>query len=261
MKQCIRTAVILIATIWGHVAWAQTWVQIEARPNQTLGLERAAEYAARLPDVNGFRLASGWFAIALGPYSEAEALATLGQLRASRAIPSDSFISDGGNFIDRFFGSDSAPRAAAQPAEPLPPLEPGEDRELIQIALRWEGFYNSIIDASFGPGTRRAMAGWQEANRYEPTGVLTTRQRRELVEAYTQALTSLNMQPVSDPVSSVVMQASLANVDSVMVAGEFHKRHGRLLADVADGLRELEASGHRIYAELQTRQQHEETAR
>ena len=70
----------------------------------------------------------------------------------------------------------------------------------------------------------------------------------------------LNMQPVSDPVSSVVMQASLANVDSVMVAGEFHKRHGRLLADVADGLRELEASGHRIYAELQKREQHEETA-
>ena len=214
MKQCIRAAVILIATIWGHFAWAQAWVQIEARPNQTLGLERAAEYAARLPDVNGFRLNSGWFAIALGPYSEAEALATLGQLRASRAIPSDSFISDGTNFSDRFFGSDSAPVAAAQPAEPLPPLEPGEetqaealdgersltraDRELIQIALRWEGFYTSIIDASFGPGTRRAMAAWQEANRYEPTGVLTTRQRRDLVEAYTEALASLNMQPVSD---------------------------------------------------------------
>ncbi|MFO7647369.1 amidohydrolase family protein [Halomonas sp. 3H] len=65
----------------------------------------------------------------------------------------------------------------------------------------------------------------------------------------------LNMQPVSDPVSTVVMQASLANVDSVMVAGEFHKRHGRLLADVEEGVRHLAASGHRIYAELQSRQQ------
>ncbi|MDI5983943.1 amidohydrolase family protein [Halomonas sp. M4R5S39] len=65
----------------------------------------------------------------------------------------------------------------------------------------------------------------------------------------------LNMQPVSDPVSTVVMQASLANVDSVMVAGEFHKRNGRLLADVAEGVRHLDASGQRIHAELMSREQ------
>ncbi|HSP59114.1 MAG TPA: amidohydrolase family protein [Halomonas sp.] len=64
----------------------------------------------------------------------------------------------------------------------------------------------------------------------------------------------LNMQPVSDPISSVVMQASLANVDSVMVAGEFHKRNGKLLEDVEDGIRQLEVSGHRIYTELQSRE-------
>jgi cytosine/adenosine deaminase-related metal-dependent hydrolase len=34
----------------------------------------------------------------------------------------------------------------------------------------------------------------------------------------------LNMQPVHDPVSSVVFQASLANIDSVMVAGRWKKR-------------------------------------
>lgn len=39
----------------------------------------------------------------------------------------------------------------------------------------------------------------------------------------------LNMQPVHDPVSSVVFQASLANIDSVMVAGQWAKREGRLL--------------------------------
>ena len=36
----------------------------------------------------------------------------------------------------------------------------------------------------------------------------------------------LNMQPVHDPVSSVVFQASLANIDSVMVAGRWRKRAG-----------------------------------
>ncbi|ATJ81293.1 amidohydrolase family protein [Halomonas beimenensis] len=70
----------------------------------------------------------------------------------------------------------------------------------------------------------------------------------------------LNMQPVSDPVSTVVMQASLANVDSVMVAGEFRKRAGRLLEATDDGIAELAASGHRIYRELKAREQQEETA-
>jgi cytosine/adenosine deaminase-related metal-dependent hydrolase len=64
-----------------------------------------------------------------------------------------------------------------------------------------------------------------------------------------------NMQPVNDPVSAVVMQASLANVDSVMVAGEFHKRNGKLLADLEEGISHLAASGHRINTELQSRQQ------
>ncbi|MGQ2978856.1 MAG: amidohydrolase family protein [Polaromonas sp.] len=57
----------------------------------------------------------------------------------------------------------------------------------------------------------------------------------------------LNMQPVHDAVSSVVMQASLANIDSVMVAGRWKKRHGRLLdVDLAPHLLALQASGEKI---------------
>ncbi|RZW01326.1 MAG: peptidoglycan-binding protein [Rhodobacteraceae bacterium] len=197
------------------MAMAQAWVQVEARPNQNLGLERANDYASRLPDVNGFRLRSGWYAVALGPYSEAEAQEALRRLRATRAIPSDSFISDGSNFRETFFGTgDRSAALAATPAEPLEPLQPGEetqaearagerqltreDRELIQIALKWDGFYNSIIDASFGPGTRRAMAAWQEANRFEPTGILTTAQRRTLTGAYLDARASLGLETIAE---------------------------------------------------------------
>ncbi len=57
----------------------------------------------------------------------------------------------------------------------------------------------------------------------------------------------LNMQPVHDAVSSVVMQASLANIDSVMVAGRWKKRHGQLLdVDLAPHLAALQASGQKI---------------
>ena len=61
----------------------------------------------------------------------------------------------------------------------------------------------------------------------------------------------LNLQPVHDPVSSVVMQASLANIDSVMVAGRWKKRHGQLLdVDLPPKLLALRASGGKIMQAL-----------
>jgi cytosine/adenosine deaminase-related metal-dependent hydrolase len=63
-----------------------------------------------------------------------------------------------------------------------------------------------------------------------------------------------NMQPVHDPVNTVLMQTSLANIDSVMVAGRWRKRNGRLVDDSgqtldADAwLEPLRASGHRLAA-------------
>ena len=59
--------------------------------------------------------------------------------------------------------------------------------------------------------------------------------------------TDLNMQPVHDAVNSVVMQTSLANIDSVMVAGQWKKRHGQLLGvDLPPRLEALRASGEKI---------------
>jgi len=61
----------------------------------------------------------------------------------------------------------------------------------------------------------------------------------------------LNMQPVHEPVSTVVMQTTLANIDSVMVAGRWKKRHGRLVdVDLAPKLAALQASGRKITTAL-----------
>lgn len=57
----------------------------------------------------------------------------------------------------------------------------------------------------------------------------------------------LNMQPVHDPVSAVVFQATLANIDSVMVAGQWRKRAGQLVGvDLPPLLAALRASGEKI---------------
>ena len=65
----------------------------------------------------------------------------------------------------------------------------------------------------------------------------------------------LNMHPVHDAVASVVMQTSLANIDSVMIAGQWKKRHGKLLvADLAQRQSALAASGDRILTALKLKQ-------
>jgi cytosine/adenosine deaminase-related metal-dependent hydrolase len=65
---------------------------------------------------------------------------------------------------------------------------------------------------------------------------------------------TLGMRPLHDPVAAAVMQAGRADVETVLVAGEFRKRHGKLLYEpLARRLDALDASGRRIAAGLQDR--------
>ncbi len=64
----------------------------------------------------------------------------------------------------------------------------------------------------------------------------------------------LNMWPVHDAVTSLVTQTSLANIDSVMIAGELKKRGGKLLyADLESKKRALADSARRIVDTLRAR--------
>jgi len=63
----------------------------------------------------------------------------------------------------------------------------------------------------------------------------------------------LNMSPVHDPISSVVMQTSLANIDTVIVAGQTRKEHGRMIHPDLDQLKlKLAESGQRLMKELKS---------
>jgi cytosine/adenosine deaminase-related metal-dependent hydrolase len=62
---------------------------------------------------------------------------------------------------------------------------------------------------------------------------------------------TLNMRPLHDPVASVVMQAGLANIETVLVAGQVRKRGGQLVFPSLDArIAELEQSGRRLAAGL-----------
>ena len=58
---------------------------------------------------------------------------------------------------------------------------------------------------------------------------------------------ALNLQPIHDPISSVIMQSNPSNIDSVMIAGRWRKRAGRLLwGDLTSLMEDLAESGRRI---------------
>ena len=92
----VRWVALVVALVLGGVAVAQdgprAWVQIEAQPTLTEAEARARAYAGAFPDVAGFRMASGWYAIALGPYTPDAAAARLNELRRDNLVPADSFV-------------------------------------------------------------------------------------------------------------------------------------------------------------------------
>lgn len=131
MKRRVLAALALtVAVIAGRVeAQAQAWVQVEARPTLAEADARAADYATRLPGIVGYRLPSGWYAIALGPFTRDEAQSELAQLLARGAIPADSYIADGGDYRQQFWPvGPAAPNAdTRQAALPAPVTDAQSD--------------------------------------------------------------------------------------------------------------------------------------
>ena len=249
MTRIVLSLVIAFVVSVGDLQAQQkaTWVQIEAHPSLTNAQESIRGYAARLQDVNGFSLASGWYAIALGPYSVEEAQYILRNLRTARMIPRDSYVAESSDYRQQFWpvGANflkqpplAAPSVTEEPEpdtentaltpEPEPEPEPAdetpgearageraltrEERAELQIALKWAGFYEGRIDASFGRGTRNSMAQWQQANNFEPTGILTTRQRAELLRQYNAVLEGLDLQLVRDTKMGIEIKLPLGVV-------------------------------------------------
>ena len=235
MMRNVLFSLLATLVVWAHAATAQesVYVQIEAQPSLSAAEDRLRAYASRLPDVNGFDLGRGWYGIALGPYDRAEANAVLRNLRSRGQIPGDSYIEGPDRYGQRIWPigagpADSAPSQSAPESVEIPePQEADEtprearaseallnrtERESLQIALQWAGFYNAAIDGAFGRGTRSAMSEWQLSNGFEPTGVLTTAQRAELFRQYNAVLDGMDIQTVRDTRAGISIDLPLGAV-------------------------------------------------
>lgn len=233
-----------LALIWLAPATAraqeQAWLQIEAQPSLAKAQERAAAYAGAFPDVTAYNGGSGWYVVVLGPYLPEEAAGKLAQLRRENLIPNDAFVTDGATFSEKVWPEGAAapapaaeePVATAEPAtepapEPQPVAEPDEtlkearaseaaltrdDRKALQEALKWYGFYDGAIDGAIGPGSRKSMAAWQEANGLEPTGVLTSRQRATLTANHLADLAEFGFETITEAEAGIEITLPLSLV-------------------------------------------------
>jgi cytosine/adenosine deaminase-related metal-dependent hydrolase len=104
----------------------------------------------------------------------------------------------------------------------------GIQRSLDNVAYRQQ---HGTIPPTSTITTREALSwitveGARMLQQQDRIGSLAAGKQADLVVI---RASDLNMQPVHDAVSAVVFQTSLANVDSVMVAGRWKKRAGQLV--------------------------------
>lgn len=85
-----------------------------------------------------------------------------------------------------------------------------DERATLQTALQWFGHYTLAIDGAIGPGTRRSMEAWQNEQGLEPTGVLTTRQRAQLLDDWQGELAALGMDTWRDEDAGISIDLPMA---------------------------------------------------
>lgn len=232
LQGLMALTVVFFGFVGSAQAQNQVWLQIEAHPNLATAEQRVRAYAQLVENVNGFRATTGLYAVALGPYDPGTGQLVMQQLLGQGLIPRDSFLEDGDLYASQFFPVAAGALEEAAPAEvaaveevvvAAPDETPQqarqsegqltrEERDQLQIALAWFGFYNGGIDGAFGPGTRGSMQAYQTDRGMEPSGILTTRQRAQLLGEYQGELNALGMRNVIDQRAGVQMDLPMSMV-------------------------------------------------
>jgi len=230
----------------------QAWIQIESYPSEATAKARAEAYAAEFPDVTVFKGRSWHAIVLgpYSPEAAAGRLAELRRsaqvpgdafvtdgagftgvledLAVAEAVEREPIATEAPVAETVEPAAVAVETAAPEPVEPAPlAIEPDEtlrearaseselsrdERMTLQEALKWYGFYTSGIDGAFGQGTRTSMSAWQEASGFEPTGVLTTRQRATLVTNHAADLAEFGFESVTEAEAGIEITLPLSLV-------------------------------------------------
>src|SRR5215218_3771952 len=127
------------------------------------------------------------------------------------------------------------------------------DRARVNAAGWQAGAEGEVADDMLTARQMLEMAtrnGAHVAGLEDRTGSLTPGKKADVVVI---DATSLNVAPVIDPVAAVTLCADVSNVDTVIIDGKVRKRDGRLLADVGQARRQVQASSEYLVGEAARR--------
>jgi 5-methylthioadenosine/S-adenosylhomocysteine deaminase len=176
-----------------------------------------------------------------------------------------------------------APQVEVQMGHGWPPVMKSIEYGLrpslsIDVVTTVPGDMFTEMRCAFGCERVRMLAVAWEANVDAPANMLTARDMLQMatvngaavagLEARTGSLTpgkqadvvlldatALNMAPLIDPYAAVTLCADVSNVDTVIVGGNVRKRDGRLLADVAQARRQVEAARDHLAQQVEAKKQ------
>lgn len=223
----MRLAILLICALLAPVSAAaqEAWLQIAAERNIDRARAVAEQFSGALPGISLIELGSSWIAVAAGPLPEAQAAALLRDLRATGAIPRDSYLSDGARFGEVLWRAGTAlppppdGSGTAQPAETQPGAAPVDAARLreAQRALAFQALYAGPLDGQVTDETRAAIARWQAAAGYGETGSLDDAQLATLLAPMQAAEAPMGFETVQDDVTGITI-----DIPSALVAFDRH---------------------------------------
>lgn len=119
-------AALLILLFAPVMALAQVthWVQIEAHATLRTAEDFAKRYEERIGNIAGFRIAGGWYGLAVGPFATPEdAEIRRVQLLAAREIREDAYVTDNSIYGQQFWPV-GGQAATPEPMTVEPPVAP-----------------------------------------------------------------------------------------------------------------------------------------
>jgi len=126
VKALFAAVIALLIAPVAALAQGSHWVQIEAHATLRTAEEFANRYETRIGNVAGFRIAGGWYALAIGPFATPqEAEARRSQLISAREVREDSYVTDSSIYGQQFWpvgGQTAQPPVAAAPEIVVPEI-------------------------------------------------------------------------------------------------------------------------------------------
>lgn len=208
MLKPLAIFMLLVAPIPGLAD--EVWLQLAADRDRARAEATAQQLASVLPGLSLRRLGQSWLVVTYGPLQADEGRRLRAELLAQGEIPADSYLSDGTGYGDVLWQAGEVATRSSAADETRPNASAFAE---VQRALALRGAYAGPLDGQAGPRTQHAIARWQSAQGFVPTGSLTEVQRTELLAPLQEAEATMGFAAYENAEAGIAVDLPFALVE------------------------------------------------